>query len=141
MADQYTQETSKPHGGHDFATKFINAMRWICAVVLPIPTAWIVSAVNRFCAYRYIDVDESVWFRIYDSGLQGAIIAFCAYKIVPRAKFYSASIISTVYATINVISIILWCIKCPFDIWRFIQYIASPVGMVLGIIAISQDEP
>lgn len=120
--------------------KIINTLRWIGAVVLPVPISWLVSIINKWLAYRYIDVPNCWWYLVFDSGLQGVVESLCIYKIVPSAKFYSASIIATMFATISLVIIVIWCIKYPFDIWKFIQYIAHPIGMVLGLVSIYKDE-
>ena len=138
--DFQTQSEAMPQDGKSGLAKItLEVLGWLGAVLLPLPAAILVSIINRWSAKLYIgpEVNDSLLFAIYDSCLQGYVMAWCAYFFAPRKKFYSSSIISTVYVTLSFTSIVVWLFMRPFDLGQFIRYVATPIGIILGIVSVS----
>jgi hypothetical protein len=128
------EEERKPGG------RIIEVLRWIGAVILPLPIGFIVCLINQGFAIRYIGMEGYGWklFEIYNGILGATVIGISAYKIAPRGKFLTATVIATMYGTMNLIGTIIQAIvmvkRGEIDWWQLAVYTGNIVGAVIGII-------
>ncbi|MBQ2628932.1 MAG: hypothetical protein IJG13_04570, partial [Kiritimatiellae bacterium] len=108
------------------------SLRWVGAVVLPLPAAFLFSMLfTRIGLWDVIrDCPEfvSTWFyRIINGVASSSVIVLCAYYLAPRAKFYAASIITTFYCTVQIVGITITIIRSGFDFWQITTYLTCPI--------------
>ena len=127
--------------------KIIVALRWVGAAVLPIPVAMVLHLSALFVAPfgigRFIE-STNLWWRIFSQyvlfGIDGFVMAICSYILAPRSKFFTMTVIATVYITINATGILLWVADGQFAFPTLVKYLACPLGLGYGIFYIHCKE-
>lgn len=115
----------------------ITVLRWIGAVVLPFPGAWLVSMLCRFSSY-IIGPEESYFECLIESFATGASFTLIAYSVAPR----KGAIVSTVMGSLMAAFIVF----CMGVYWRnvtllsFIDQSAVIVGIIVGIVSAFEAE-
>lgn len=118
-------------------TTFILVFRWIGAVVLPLPGAWLVSVLNHFCFYM-MGFGDSFIGNIVESFATGGSLPFIAFYIAPKKRAITATVISSL-----MLAFIMFCMGVYWrnvTIISFINQFAVIVGIVIGIVSAFQIE-
>lgn len=115
----------------------ILVLRWIGAVVLPLPGAWLISVVNRFCL-NMMGLDESFLAYLGVTFATGGSVPFIAYNLAPRKRAITALVISSLW--------IAFLVFCLGAYWRrltvliLLSHFAEFAGIIVGVVSAFQME-
>ena len=118
-------------------TTFILVFRWIGAVVLPLPGAWLISVVNRFCL-NMMGLGDSFIAYLGASFAVGVSVPLITYYLAPSKRAITALVISSL--------LIVFVVFCLGVYWRNITVLALIdqcvifAGMIVGVVSAFQME-
>jgi len=115
----------------------ILGLRWIGAIILPLPGAWLVSMLIR-CSSYLVGFGGSFIDTIFESFGTGAAVPLIAYYVAPQKRAVTALVISSL--------LIAFIVFCMGVYWRnittlaFIDQCVIFTGMIVGVVSAFQME-
>ena len=106
-------------------------LRWIGAIVLPLPGAWLASIIIRFSWY-IMGFESSVIAHIFEYFGTGAVVPLIAYYVAPRKGAATALVISLI-----LIAFTVFCMGvCWYNItvMAFLKQCVVFAGTIVGVV-------